>query len=306
MSLLIDVMSHPVDESYADAARRKAAKAARAARAVPGATPVAERTAASGLTRQDSAAAVDGAPTMVANFEWPSRATVIAAVVLVLAGALFATAAVETQRGDAAAAADQRQLVARVQQETADTADLQKQADGLATQLTTARDDGLAAADRSGALRAQLDALDIEDGAVAVEGNGVRVVLDDAPAAQNTADDGTGVILDSDLQSAVNGLFIAGAEAVAINGERLTAETAIREAGGAILVDYRALSPPYVIEAIGPSDLGTTFQKSDTGRLFVTEHQLYGLGFTVVDHQRLTLPSAADVAVHYAKTVGSQ
>ena len=60
-----------------------------------------------------------------------------------------------------------------------------------------------------------------------------------------------GRVLDRDLQIVVNGLWAAGAEAISINGQRLTALSAIRSAGEAILVDFRPLSPPYVVSAVG-------------------------------------------------------
>jgi uncharacterized protein YlxW (UPF0749 family) len=183
---------------------------------------------------------------------------------------------------------------------------LQQQLTTLRTQVNDARTRALSVNDRGGVLLAQIKNLEPVDGVVAVEGTGVRVVLDDSPASRAAGNDGSGVILDSDLQLAVNGLFIAGAQAISINGQRLTTQTAIREAGGAILVDYRPLSPPYTIDAIGPPTVGATFQSGQTAQLFVTEHQLYGLGFTVEDHQRLTLPSAANLVVHYAQPVDSQ
>ena len=228
-----------------------------------------------------------------------------AAVALALAGALFATAAVATHRGNAAANRDRRQLVAQVTLQTAATDQLQRQVSTLATQVSQARSTALSLTDRGAGLLTQIKELEPLDGAVAVTGTGVRVVLDDAPGSAAASSDSSGVILDSDLQAAVNGLFAAGAQAISINGQRLTAQTAIRQAGGAILVDYRPLSPPYTIDAIGPSSLGSAFTTGETGQVFVTDHQLYGLGFTVDDHQRLTLPSAANVAVHYAKPLES-
>jgi uncharacterized protein YlxW (UPF0749 family) len=286
MSILVDLMAHAVDEGYAAAAQRKAS------------TVILEPDGQS--ADRDSSTTVRGDPAR----RW-GRGTVSAAIVLALAGALFATAAVETHRGDAAAKRDKRQLVQQVALQTAAADALQRQVASLATQVSKARDDALSVTDRDGALRAQLAALELVDGAVAVEGTGVRVVLDDAPSSHAAGSDGSGVIVDSDLQRAVNGLFVAGAQAVSINGQRLTTQTAIREAGGAILVDYRPLSPPYTIDAIGPPTLGADFLSGATGELFSTDHLLYGLGFTVDDHQRLTLPSAANVVVHYAQPLES-
>jgi uncharacterized protein YlxW (UPF0749 family) len=279
MSILVDLMANAVDEGYAQAAARRGTPPAPPAvpLPVPGATATGHR----------------------------RRVAIGAAVALALAGALFATAAVATHRGNAAANRDRKQLVAQVTLQTAATDALERQVSTLGTQVSAARTSALSLTDRGASLLSQIKDLEPVDGAVPVVGTGVRVILDDAPASHAAGSDGSGVIVDSDLRAAVNGLFIAGAQAVSINGQRLTAQTAIREAGGAILVDFRPLSPPYTIDAIGPSSLGSTFAASDTGQLFVTDHQLYGLGFTVDDHQRLTLPSAANVVVHYAKPLES-
>ena len=67
-------------------------------------------------------------------------------------------------------------------------------------------------------------------------------------------------MLDIDLQILVNGLWESGAEAISINGHRLSNLTAIRGAGDAITVDYRSLTRPYQIEAIGdPRTLPASF-----------------------------------------------
>jgi uncharacterized protein YlxW (UPF0749 family) len=279
MSILVDLMAGAVDEGYAQAAARRGTQTA------PTAVPPTVGTAADQGRRR--------------------RVAIGAAVALALAGALFATAAVATHRGNAAANRDRKQLVAQVTLQTAATDQLERQVATLGTQVSEARTSALSLTDRGASLLSQIKELEPVDGAVPVVGTGVRVILDDAPASHSAGSDGSGVIVDSDLRAAVNGLFLAGAQAVSINGQRLTAQTAIREAGGAILVDFRPLSPPYTIDAIGPSTLGSTFAGSETGQLFVTDHQLYGLGFTVDDHQRLTLPSAANVVVHYAQPLES-
>lgn len=287
MSLLVDLMTNAVDEAYLTAARRKAANPRPALGA--------------GL----AAGGGDETGKHVSGSSGYRRGTVLAAIVLALAGALFATAAVETHRGDAAAKHDKRQLLAQVALQTAATDELQRQMTALDGEVTKARDKALSVTDQDGALRAKLATLEQVDGAVAVEGTGVRVVLDDAPSSHDAGSDGSGIIVDTDLQRAVNGLFVAGAQAVSINGQRLTTQTAIREAGGAILVDYRALSPPYTVDAIGPPTMGASFVAGPTADLFRTDHLLYGLGFTVADHQRLTLAPAASVVVRYAQPLES-
>mgnify|MGYP006206322601 CR=1 FL=1 len=74
------------------------------------------------------------------------------------------------------------------------------------------------------------------------------------PAAELVRDDL--VLLEANpLQDIANALWSAGAEAVAINGQRLTATSTIRAAGGAILVGFRPVTGPYEVSAIGPAEM---------------------------------------------------
>ncbi|MFC5382443.1 DUF881 domain-containing protein [Aquipuribacter nitratireducens] len=112
-----------------------------------------------------------------------------------------------------------------------------------------------ALADGSTGVLAASDRLALPVGAVPVVGEGVQVVLDDAAGVDDTsgfADDGR--VRDGDVQTVVNGLWKAGAEGIAVNGQRLTALSTIRFAGSAIVVDLRPLARPYTIEAVGDPD----------------------------------------------------
>ena len=62
-------------------------------------------------------------------------------------------------------------------------------------------------------------------------------------------------MLDIDLQEVAQRALDAGAEAIAINGQRLTSTSTIRTAGGAILVDFRPVTGPYEVAAIGPRQI---------------------------------------------------
>ena len=273
MSLLVDLMTHAIDQGYLDAAQRRAATAS---------GPVTARS------------------------PHGARATaVMAAIVLAVAGTLFATAAVATHRGAAAAKRDRAQLVQQIHQRTADSDALQKQLDALRVQVDGAREAALSASGTGSALTAEVAALEAVTGDQAVVGPGVEVMLDNAKDSANPTDASLGTIYDRDIQAVVDALFASGAEAIAVNGQRLTTRTAIRDAGAAILVDYRPLAPPYLIDAIGPPGLKADFLKTQTGTLYQNWRQVYGLGFTVDERARLTLPSAANQAVHYAEPLES-
>ncbi len=125
------------------------------------------------------------------------------------------------------------------------------------------------------------------------------VVVDDAAGG---ADTGTDRVLDLDLQMLANGLWQAGAEAVAINGHRLSTLTAIRGAGQAITVDYRSLTRPYRVEAIGdPRTLPARFAESSGGTWWQELAQNRGMQFETSGADALTLPADAGMVLRYAE-----
>lgn len=111
-----------------------------------------------------------------------------------------------------------------------------------------------ASADEGPDAGAEVAAAGTAVGATAVRGPGVVVLLEDATAGVDAApgeDVDPERVNARDIQLVVNGLWAAGAEAVSVNGHRLTSMSAIRYAGEAVVVDFRSLAPPYEIRAIG-------------------------------------------------------
>jgi uncharacterized protein YlxW (UPF0749 family) len=109
-------------------------------------------------------------------------------------------------------------------------------------------------------------------------------------------------VLDVDLQAVVNALWAAGAEAVAVNGQRLTTMSTIRTAGGAILVDFRPVTSPYEVAAIGPPDLEQRFGRSATAGAMADLARRYGLGYSTRSEGKLNLPAAPGTSLRYAHT----
>jgi uncharacterized protein YlxW (UPF0749 family) len=102
-----------------------------------------------------------------------------------------------------------------------------------------------------------------------------------------------GRIYDRDLQDIANALWSVGAEAIAINGQRLTTLSAIRKAGSAITVNYDSLSRPYTILAIGdPDTLPARFAETSGGQAWFDLQQQVGIRFAIHPRQSLTLPRA--------------
>lgn len=123
--------------------------------------------------------------------------------------------------------------------------------------------------------------LALQAGMTALKGSGIVVKLSDAPKQNNDSDAkfDSGRIQDSDIQLIVNALFAAGAEAVAINDNRVVAVTPIRAAGGTIVVNYRPVSSPYRIVAIG-ADLNK-FNASEIADHFRQWKKKFNLGYSV-------------------------
>ena len=149
-----------------------------------------------------------------------------------------------------------------------------------------------------------LDALAVAAGAEPVTGPGTAITLNDQDAAE-AEDDPRQVaaaenrVQDIDLQTVVNGLFAAGAEAIAINGHRLTTVSAIRSAGSAILVNFDPLVPPYEVVAIGDEDLGDRFLDSPAAGYLTTIRTEYGIRSSLAREER-TVPGGEPPAPRFA------
>lgn len=228
-----------------------------------------------------------------------SRRHWLLAAAAVLVGALFAVAALQTTRSAPALESERRGLIARVQNAETAQDQLRDRATALSAENATLRAAALGSDAGSQELQSRINRLDPVVGLVAVRGPGVDVVVDDAPG---TADDERDRVLDVDLQILANGLWQAGAEAVAINGHRLSALTAIRSAGDAVTVDYRSLTPPYRVEAIGnPKTLPAAFAETAAGPWWHDLAQNRGMRFTMTGADDLVLPADPGLTLRYAK-----
>ncbi len=119
-----------------------------------------------------------------------------------------------------------------------------------------------------------------------VTGQGIRIELDNAAFS----DPDTEHIRDSDLALLVNALWTAGAEAIAINGQRISPRTAIRNSGTAIEVNSTGIAPPYSVQAVGNGDtLSSRLLESSSGAGFAVLAGDYGWAYEVdnVDDMRL-------------------
>lgn len=210
-----------------------------------------------------------------------------AAVAVGVFGLLVAIAAVQTAEDADVEAASRDALQARIEVRRDAVSslqdrivDLRRQNEALvdqAVQLTTA-------ARNTGDRR---DELALSTGFVATRGPGLQITVGDQP-------DGIpdGLVRSTDLRVLVNGLWQAGAEAIAINGRRITALTGIVNSDIAIQVNKGPLSPPYVVQAIGGPNLQADLVETDSGLTFLALAEQFGF---VVDRENvssLSLPAA--------------
>ena len=270
MSLLTNVMDHSLDEGYAEAAARR------------------------------KAAGAEGMPKTV-------RAKLGLAVGLVLAALVVTVGAAQARISAPVVAKEREELIDRIQEETAAADKLEDSVDELrddvsARQRKALKEDG--GSDGN-------DLVGILSGAVEVHGPGVKLVVNDSKGASQGGDgdpretagfSDTGRVRDRDMQRVVNGLWESGAEAISINGQRLTALSAIRAAGDAILVDNRPLVPPYTVLAVGDGKrLGTRFGNSADGLYLNVLKENYGIRAGISTEDDLRLPAAPSVIVRTAQ-----
>jgi uncharacterized protein YlxW (UPF0749 family) len=258
---LTELFRNPLDPGYADAAARKAR----------GDGPVgARKRVLSGVT----------------------------AVTLAALGFLLVIAYQQTVADEPEATEARDTLIQQVQNRRSDTDSLQNSADRLSDEVARLRETEL-----GGAAVARLRDLEAETGLAPVQGSGVKVTIGDGPTPINpvTGNRSTEArVRDSDLQLATNALWAAGAEAIAVNGQRLTATSTIRQAGEAILVDFQPVTTPYTILAIGPDKLPDDFRDGYAGKFFRELVSRYGMSFETSSDPSITLDAATELKLRVA------
>ncbi|MCL6554471.1 MAG: DUF881 domain-containing protein [Firmicutes bacterium] len=186
---------------------------------------------------------------------WPGHVTwlqLVAAVVLLGLGFLFV---VQVRAGRLLRAQPEvptrnvYALATLLRQERDARADLERKVEEL--QRRQAEYERATAEGRTlaSAMGKELESLRVAVGLKAMRGPGVVVTLADAKA--QPAGSTPVVVTYQDLVSVINELWAAGAEAVAVNGQRVTATTGFGQVGGTIVVNLQRLTGPFTIAAIG-------------------------------------------------------
>jgi len=236
--------------------------------------------------------------------DWTSSLWAI--IVIAAVGVVLGIALAQARSAAPDVAAARADLIERVRALNQENRDLRVRIDDERTALAEAQGALLVGNDRAESILSQSGSLALTGGYRRVSGPGVTITLRDPPASAvlpADADPALARILDADLQDVVNGLWAAGAEAVAINNQRLATTTAIRQAGSAILVGYRPVLAPYRVRAIGPPDLADRFTRQPVNEQLSALNADYGIGVTIVPGRFLALPGASVPTLAYARTM---
>jgi uncharacterized protein YlxW (UPF0749 family) len=248
----------------------------------------------------------------------PSSGTRTPMVLLaaVAIGFLVAVAALSLRVPTTAAAEAKQRLIAQIEARQSDGDRQAATIAALRADIQQAQQQALVRGHQS-QLAEQLTAAARGVGAVPLTGPGLLLTVDDAKPDQGSADgdvdprtqteENAGRVTSGDLQIIVNGLWKAGAEAISINGQRLTAQSAIRFAGEAILVNFRPLTRPYVITALGdPDTMPTTFSRGSGGSYLSSLQETFDIQATVKTEQALQVPASPSLQLRVATPVPAE
>lgn len=126
------------------------------------------------------------------------------------------------------------------------------------------------------------------------EGEGIRITLEDGEYDPTSTNPNEYIVHDSHMFKVLNELRIAGAEAIAINGQRLTASSHISCNGPVITIDGKQHPAPFLIEAVGDASIlsrslqltGGVFDQLLNDRVQVTLESINLIKMQSINHEQ--------------------
>lgn len=229
-------------------------------------------------------AAAGDVRTQVTRPHWSSLVAVAAL------GVMAAVVAVQTDREAPANELSRAALVEQIESRSdevrslqGDVAELNRSNAALASSST--RNQG-----KLDDMEARLRRAELVTGFSVAHGPGVEITVD------NSADgEVDGEVLDEDLATLVDGLFAAGAEAVAINDQRINALGGIRNTNRAVHVNGRPVNAPYEVSAIGdPRTLQARLVETSQGQQWFARVNRYEFVYDAQNVDDIRLPAAPE------------
>ena len=190
-------------------------------------------------------------------------------------------------------------IVAKINDAKTERSNKQDQINALRADL-----DRLAAGTEMSAFMDQLNRSRIEAGLSGVYGPGIEVTLNDSNVPVKPGENPNLYVLhDEDILKVMNELRAAGAEALAINNQRVLSTSEIRCAGPTILINKnQRLTPPFVISAIGNQDNLVNSLKMRGG--VIETLQFWGIQVGVKKVSQVNIPAiTGNISFDYAKPV---
>ena len=193
--------------------------------------------------------------------------------------------------------------------------ELQRQQDDLKARILELRgqigaleQEGAGSADVVRQLNADLQQARIAAGLIPLTGPGVVLQLEDSlrPVAADGNDDDY-LVSAQDVRTVIEELWLAGAEAIAVNGERIVPTSAVIDIGSSVLVNSAYLAPPYQIAAIGPADLYDRLTGSPGFVDFVSARgEGVGLRLSFAEPETVEIPAfAGTITLRYSRPAAS-
>ena len=148
----------------------------------------------------------------------------------------------------------------------------------------------------------------IAAGLIPLTGSGIVIQLEDSKEpVPPDGSDADYLVGSRDIRLVVEELWGAGAEAIAVNGERITPTSAIIDVGTSLLVNSAYLTPPYQITALGPPDLYDRLSARAGFVEFVRARSKgYGIGVSLAEPESVDMPAfVGTVTLRYSRPLPS-
>lgn len=172
--------------------------------------------------------------------------------------------------------------------------DLKEQLAQLRARLDEVQRSAAARSGELGELARQIEDLKLRAGLTALVGEGIAVTLDDAklPAVPRQPELEKSICHSTDITDIVNSGWKGGAEAMAINQERIVGTSSVYCVGSTIMVNGTLMSPPFVIVMIGPqAALMRVFDDPNELRDIKQRSEIHGLGFKIARQREVRVPA---------------
>lgn len=182
--------------------------------------------------------------------------------------------------------ATREKLLAELQELRHKNAELESELGKMQQQITKVEQEMAQGEEQLNQLYKHLEEARMLAAMVPVTGPGVVIQVNDSPLASELGENY--LVHVEDLRAIVNELFLAGAEAIAINRQRIGPVSSLRCIGPVIYVNGLEMPPPYLIEAIGNPDKLEAHMRQESGIL--QELRNWSLEVSLKKSNHLQLP----------------